>query len=202
VSDFNLNIFLHFAHSLSHLSRSLERQISKKLKIINGSISHAQYIESMPDDGAKEIDSIAQNILKASSYLLNMHCKTKGISNKECVKFMSRYALPASEFTAKCSAMDENAKYYGYRRLLPASYQDGLQQVRMSVLGKELPLPRVISSIFYKSGVENARRIGESKRESVNEEGIIDTSRSLAVAQWAQFLEQDLSKTVARSLCE
>jgi peroxidase len=94
----------------------------------NGTISHAQLIESLPDDDAKAIDSIAQNIAKASSYLLNMYCKNTEISNKDCVKFMSKYLLPeSSRLGKKCLAI--NSTYLAYRRMLPATYRDGIQKV-------------------------------------------------------------------------
>lgn len=100
-----------------------------KAKIQNGSISHAQLIESLPDEDAKSIDFVAQEILKASSYLLNMYCKSSGVSNKDCVKFMSKYSLPeTSRLANRCLAMSHHSQ--AYRRLLPASYRDGLDKVK------------------------------------------------------------------------
>lgn len=111
-------------------SLSLERLISTKIEFKKGTISHAQYLDSLPDDDAKTIDNIAQDMLKASSYLLNMHCKNTDISNKDCVKFMSRFSLPAeSKLSKKCLKHAKNPKYHAYRRLLPSSYKDGLQKV-------------------------------------------------------------------------
>lgn len=95
--------------------------------IKNGTISHAQLIESLPDDEAKANDLIAQDILKASSYLLNSYCKTADIASKECIKFISKYSLPGSRLSKKCHSV--GVKHLAYRRLLPASYQDGLQKV-------------------------------------------------------------------------
>lgn len=96
---------------------------------MNGSISHAQLIESLPDDDAKATDQIAEDILKASSYLLNMYCKNSGISDKDCVKFMSQYSLPEStKLASKCLASSFKDK--AYRRLLPATYKDSLYKVQ------------------------------------------------------------------------
>lgn len=108
---------------------SHETRISLKSKVKNGTISHAQLIESLPDEESKTIDSIAQDIAKASSYLLNMYCKNTDISTKDCVKFMSKYSLPEfSRLGKKCLAT--NSEYLGYRRILPATYKDGIQKVR------------------------------------------------------------------------
>ena len=102
-----------------------------KARVDNGTISYAQLIESLPDDEAKVVDSIAQDILKSSSYLLNMYCKNRNILAKECVKFMSKYSIPeTSDLAAKCVSL--NMIYKGYRRLLPATYKDGLQKVRIA----------------------------------------------------------------------
>lgn len=98
-----------------------------RAEIKPGTISHAQLIESLPDEDAKANDLIAQDILKASSYLLNSYCKTAGISSKECVKFISKYALPDSKLSRKCQ--EAGFKHLAFRRFLPASYQDGLQKV-------------------------------------------------------------------------
>lgn len=182
------------------LSFSLERQIALKAKIINGTISHANLIETLPDDDAKSIDNLSQIILKASSYLLNTLCKPHSIGNKDCVKFMSKYSLPAlNNLTAECNKKVANVKYLGYRRLLPASYRDGLQQIRGSFLGKDLPLPRIISSSFFAAEFENLKL--HNKNNVINHEGVLDANRNLAIPQWTQFIEQDISKAVSRSLC-
>jgi peroxidase len=101
-----------------------------KAKIQNGSISHAQLIDSLPDEDAKAVDIIAQDILKASSYLLNMYCKSTDVSNKDCVKFMSKYTLPdTTRLGIRCNE-SANRTSKAYRRFLPANYKDGLQKVK------------------------------------------------------------------------
>jgi peroxidase len=180
-------------------------------------------IESLPDDEAKSVDAIAQDILQASSYLLNMYCKPTDISNRDCVKFMSKYSLPDTRLSTKCTKMTSNHK--GYRRMLPASYKDGLQKVNKfsfnykwinfnllinifklkiqgAISGKELPLPRLISSVLFASGLDDIKRQSANKLRPVSIEGILDRKLTLSVAQWTQFIEHDLSKTVARSMGE
>lgn len=107
---------------------SLENRIAQKAPIVNGTISQALLIESLPDENSKLVDSVAGEMLKASSYLLNMYCKNTAISNKDCVKFMSKYTIPEStNLAARCQ--ETNSIYKGYRRMLHATYQDSLQRV-------------------------------------------------------------------------
>lgn len=106
---------------------SLENRIAMKAKIKNGSFSHAQLIEAFPDDNAKIENVVAEDIAKASSYLLNMYCKNTNIENKDCVKFMSKYTVPGS-LTNSCE--ETKSLFKGYRRLLPPSYEDSLQKVQ------------------------------------------------------------------------
>lgn len=107
---------------------SQENRIAVKAKVKTGSISHAQLIDSLPAENAKATDLVAQDILKASSYLLHTHCRNTDIFNDDCVKFMSKYSLPEStKLSARC--LEKKSRFKAYRRLLPASYKDGLQKV-------------------------------------------------------------------------
>lgn len=125
-----------------------------------------------------------------------MYCRSVGVPNKDCVKFMSKYSLPESDLTIECRKFKE--VYLSFRRMLPPSYQDGLGSIRTSVSGKELPLSRVISQTLFKSGMDALKR-PKGNIESTTEEGVLDERRNLAVGQWAQFIEHDLSKPVKRS---
>lgn len=165
----------------------------------NESISKAQLIESFPDDEAKLVDRVAQKMFKASSYLLNMYCKSSGVPNKDCVKFMSKYSLPDLNLTTECQKVKN--LYLSFRRMLPASYSDGLGSIRRSVNGKELPLSRVISNTLFKSGIDGLKR-HKGNMELTTEEGVLDSTKSLSIAQWSQFIEHDLSKPVTRSMSD
>lgn len=175
---------------------SHENRISKHVIVRNESISKAQLIESLPDDEAKSVDAIAQKIYKASSYLLHMYCRSTGVPNKDCVKFMSKYTLPESNLKIECQKFKN--VYLSFRRMLPPNYQDGLGTIRTTVGGKELPLSRVISHNLFKSGMDALKR-PKGNLELTTMEGVLDETRNLAVAQWAQFIEHDLSKPVKRS---
>lgn len=48
--------------------------------------------------------------------------------------------------------------------------------------------------------MDNIKKRNENKMRTVTSEGAFDRKLSLSVAQWTQFLEHDLSKTVARSM--
>lgn len=112
---------------------SLENRIAQKAPIVNDSISQALLIDSLPDENSKLVDSVAEDMLKASSYLLNFYCKNTAISNKDCVKFMSKYTIPEStNLSTRCQ--ENNSIYIGYRRMLHATYQDSLQRVRASLM--------------------------------------------------------------------
>ncbi len=60
-----------------HMERmkSLENRIASKVKIERGSISYAQLLDSFPGKDLKDINYIAETILKSSSYLLHSQCK-------------------------------------------------------------------------------------------------------------------------------
>jgi hypothetical protein len=54
--------------------------------------------------------------------------------------------------------------------------------------------------MLFTSGLDNLKRQNENKLKTVTSEGVTDRKLSLSIAQWTQFLEHDLSKTVARSM--
>lgn len=72
-------------------------------------------------------------------------------------------------------------------------------QIRLSISRKVLPIPRVISSVLFTSGQESLKR-HNMKFRAISSEGNLDQKLSLSVAQWTQFIEHDLSKTVGRSM--
>lgn len=121
-----------------------------------------------------------------------------GIPSKDCVKFLSKYQLPDSDLKNKCHDELNKTDHKPYRRLLPADYKDGLRKFRHSVKGHELPSAREIARMFYLSGQDSLKYSKHDKLNQIKEtnEGFLDSKRSLSVAQWAQFLEHDITKTV------
>lgn len=73
--------------------------------------------------------------------------------------------------------------FTGYKRLLPAAYLDGVQEIRRSVNRKfALPSPRLISTSLC--------------RHRNN----IDNELTLSVMQWSQFIEHDLAHTATSKM--
>jgi hypothetical protein len=114
---------------------------------------------------------------------------------------MSKYSAPEASKLAKL-CLDTKPKYSSFRRILPASYRDGIQKPRAATSGKDLPLPRVISNILFTSGLEHVQRQSENKIRPASDEGVLNEKLSLSLAQWTQFIEHDLSKSVVQSLSE
>lgn len=64
-----------------------------------------------------------------------------------------------------------------FNRFQSPSYSDGIEELRQSVLGGQLPSPRFISLLVHGS------------RES-------DSQVTLMLAQWGQFIDHDLTSTL------
>ncbi|XP_055593783.1 peroxidase-like [Uranotaenia lowii] len=167
-------------------SKRMESSIANsRVKMVKGSVSYAQLIDGYPTPNAQKQDYVAKTILQATSYFVNRFCKPQGISSYECGMFLAGRELPPGKLLGKCrnivgfKSFDDE-----YRRLLPASYSDGLYEFRKSVTGSDLSHPRSISSMFHDS-------LSRSRQ---------DIEHSVALVQWTQFLEHDLSKTTVQSM--
>ncbi|XP_058814711.1 peroxidase [Topomyia yanbarensis] len=181
----NLLDAVKFGEEVIDKSKRLENTISgSKMKVAKGSISYAQVIDGYPTPSTQKQDYVARTVLKATSYFINSNCKPNRISSQECGQFLSNKLIPQSKLLERCEKI-VNAKTYNdeYRRLLPASYNDGIYQFRKSILGGELPHPRSISSKFHGSTMQDNK----------------DTHHSVALVQWTQFIEHDLAKTTVQS---
>lgn len=71
-------------------------------------------------------------------------------------------------------------------------------QIRTKEDGSALPVARVITSAFYDQSMVHLNTIKSTHVTS--NEGVLDPKRSVMLIQWSQFLEQDLAKTVPRSM--
>ncbi|XP_058451807.1 peroxidase [Malaya genurostris] len=181
----NLLDAVKFGEDVIEKSKRLENTLSgSKMKVAKGSISYAQVIDGYPTPSTQRQDYVARTVLKSTSYFINSVCKTHRISSRECARFLSNKLIPQSKLLDKCQQI-VNAKTYDdeYRRLLPASYHDGIYQFRKSVLGGELPHPRSVSSKFHGSTEQNSE----------------DSLHSVALVQWTQFIEHDLAKTTVQT---
>lgn len=167
-------------------SKRMESAIAgARVKVTKGSTSYAQAIDGYSTPSTQKQDYVARTVLKATSFFLNTHCKPQGISCHECGLYLSRKQIPQSKLLEKCNKI-VNAKTFNdeYRRMLPASYHDGIYQFRRSVEGGELPNPRSISSKFHGT-------LGQNHK---------DSKHSVALVQWTQFIEHDLAKTTVQTM--
>ncbi|XP_055540936.1 peroxidase [Wyeomyia smithii] len=181
----NLLDAVTFGEDVIDKSKRLEQTIAdSKMKVVKGSISYAQIIDGYPTPSTQKQDYIARTVLKATSYFVNSFCKPQRISSYDCGQFLSRKSIPQSKLLEKCKKIVDSKTFSDeYRRLLPASYQDGIYRFRRSVLGTELPHPRNISSKFHFT-------LAQGKK---------DRQHSVALVQWTQFIEHDLAKTTVQT---
>lgn len=181
----NLLDAVKFGEDVIEKSKRLELTIAdSKMKVTKGSISYAQLIDGYPTPSTQKQDYVARTILKATLYFVNSFCKPQRISSYDCGQFLSKKLIPQSKLLDKCKKIVDSKTYKDeYRRLLPASYQDGIYRFRKSVLGTELPHPRNISSKFHFS-------LGQDEK---------DNQHNVALVQWTQFIEHDLAKTTVQT---
>lgn len=155
----------------------------------------------MPTTQAKNYDKIAQTILKSSLNLLHSECRIQNIADDECAKYISELNLPNGPTRDACLNVVKNVEnsycLHPYRRLIPADYKDGIYKQKTSTgqLKSLLPLPRDITSRFFQ--FTNNESIS-SDSQIFSDEGVLDLERNVGLTQWAQFIEQDLVKTVQR----
>ncbi|XP_059471653.1 peroxidase-like [Neocloeon triangulifer] len=77
---------------------------------------------------------------------------------------------------------NRGAPFTPYRRLLPPSYNDGIQEVRRSVTGAELPSARTISVAVLRDPQD--KKVADA-----------DSKASHLLMQWGQFLDHDMIAT-------
>lgn len=172
------------------LLQNFENVLSGRgISVQNGTISHKQLIDTHPDEKAQQTNKLARKILKASLYLYNSECITKGVSKESCSQFLSAQSIPEGVK----GLLDECHDYFYirrdgnnvFRRLLPNNYKDGFYE-----MNDKLPSPREISySALH----------GTAASSNDGNNHVDDHSKNLALVQWTQFIEHDLSKPVASS---
>lgn len=182
----NLLEAVKFGEDIIEKSKRMESAIAgARVKVVKGSISYAQSIDGYSTLSTQNQDYVSRTILKATSFFLNTYCKPQRISSYECGLYLSHKLLPQSKLLEQCKKI-VSAKTFNdeYRRLLPASYHDGIYSFRKSVAGGELPDPRTISSEFH----------------GILEQTHKDSKHSVALVQWTQFIEHDLAKTAVQTM--
>lgn len=131
------------------------------------------------------------------------------LNAQDCAKHISKFSLKSTPLHSSCPhalhscEKEEFESHYrslnglcnnpgnyifgksfsSYKRLLPSHYKDGIQEPRRSVHQRfDLPSPRLISTSIC------------------NHRDIVDKELTLAVMQWSQFIQHDLSHTATRKM--
>lgn len=178
-----------------NLIEKFERQelniMQSRFKVHNGSISHGLLLEYYPTHLSVRENLIANMILKGTEYLANT-CKKHRLNATICGEYASGREVPeGTVLWDLCQVQLQNTttshgrRINSYRRLLPESYRDGIHKVRKSVAGTELPNPRFITASLHSNPSTSNTK---------------DKFRTIAVAQWSQFIEQDLARTVQSTM--
>uniref|UniRef100_A0A023EVK3 Putative oxidase/peroxidase n=1 Tax=Aedes albopictus TaxID=7160 RepID=A0A023EVK3_AEDAL len=185
-TESNLLEAVKFGEDIIEKSKRMESTIAgARVKVAKGSVSYAQSIDGYSTLSTQKQDYVSRTVLKATSFFLNTYCKPQRISSYECGLYLSHKLIPQSKLLDKCKKIVADKTFNDeYRRLLPASYHDGIYSFRKSVAGGELPDPRSISSKFH--GI-----LGQTHK---------DSEHSVALVQWTQFIEHDLAKTTVQTM--
>ncbi|XP_021919989.1 peroxidase-like isoform X2 [Zootermopsis nevadensis] len=204
VDDESINLSVKFSESnLGRETRMENNLIRSNTKVRQETPQHGQLIESYPSAEALRHGKNGLIATKASLYISHKHCQWYGVDDDECGAFVMSMEMNTTSLGDKCAAQysssascsgkyrsidgscnHENHKAWGkvhtsYLRLLEPQYGDGIQEPRKPVRGKSLPSARLISTGMTK----------ESDSE--------DTSKTLSLVQWTEFIEHDLVFTPA-----
>lgn len=105
--------------------------LNSGVKVHNGTVSHIQLLNSLPNLAAQEDEQTALKILKSSLYAYNSKCVPKGISGSQCEKFLQSIPLPQnSQLLQNCQKIIDSVRdgHHPFRRLLPRNYKDGFNE--------------------------------------------------------------------------
>lgn len=161
----------------------------------NGSLSHAQLLDTLPNEKSKLDSDVALKILKASLFIYNSKCAPQGIRGDECRTYLETCPLPeGSTLQADCQRLLQSRRdgHHAFRRLLARNYKNGFHEM----FGEDdLPAAWAISMALYDRESEATQRIRPRSSSQVASRDL-----NLVLVQFAQFVEHDLSKTVAQSM--
>ncbi|XP_050077183.1 peroxidase [Anopheles maculipalpis] len=184
----NLEEALEYSETIFEKSKRLEGSLAagSRGKVVKGGSTYAQILDGYPTPSTEQQDLLARKVLRASSFFVNRYCIPNGVSSYECGLYLSGTLLPSSPIGDQCRDLIASKEYNDeYRRLLPALYDDGVYAFRRSTTGGELPLAREVSSRFHTAWKDLEPH---------------DTTRSVALVQWTQFIEHDLAKTTVQTM--
>ncbi|VEN48807.1 unnamed protein product [Callosobruchus maculatus] len=202
VTPTDLNDSVVFAERIVETLRRLEANlVSADVMLKEGTPLQGEFAAGKPEEEALQRGRQALRAVEASIQLVVHMCGS--LSYKDCSRFMNRFTMDRTPLGSTCEHLDKKCspEEYGfmfrsadgmcnngkngvwgeaftaYARLLPADYLDGVRMPHRAVSKQPLPNPRLVSLTL----VKNTQ--------------IPDNDLTLAVMQWGQFLEHDLSRT-------
>lgn len=132
-SGLNLNIIFYII-LLNHFFRLEDNLLGSDITVKNGSLSHAQLLDTLPSLASKKDNKLALKILKSSLLVFNSECLPNNIDGNKCRSYLEQKPLPeGSSLRTECenSLKGNREGHYAFRRLLGSShYRNGFYQVR------------------------------------------------------------------------
>ncbi|XP_063908765.1 peroxidase-like isoform X2 [Zophobas morio] len=208
ITEKDLNRSVSYGHSIVNRLLRLETNLAwSDVHVKKGTPSHGQLIVSNPDEEALRQGREALVASKATLHLMNMFCHKYHMSPSDCAKYITSYTFVSTplessckKFHKSCSQEDilssyrsidgscnhkfdstQGSAFTSYKRLLYPDYLDGIQAPRRAVSKKALPSARRISASLVKTGGT-----------------VFDWT--LAMPEWSQFVEHDLSHTATSKM--
>lgn len=109
-----------------------ENLITANIVVRNGSISHIQLLDTLPNSDVLHNIEVGDEILKSSLYIYNSVCAPKHIAGEKCEAILKDIPIPeSSQLGQKCQNVSDElrSEQYPLRRLLPRHYKDGFYEV-------------------------------------------------------------------------
>lgn len=204
ITERDLNSSVNFASDVINSMKRLETNLGwSNIKVKTGTPSHGMFVSFAPEKEALKKGKDALIAIKATVQLMSSFCTRHNLNHHECTKLLSNYKMTNTPLHSSCihlkrsCSQEEYLSMYrsidgscnhlfsaikgesftGYSRLLYPDYADGVHAPRRAVSKRPLPSPRLISTSLVKHTEE------------------LNNHLTLAVMQWGQFLEHDLSRT-------
>ncbi|XP_017017711.1 salivary peroxidase/catechol oxidase [Drosophila kikkawai] len=181
--------------SVNRQKRLEENLLRSEITVQNGTISHIQLLDTLPNRASKEDSEIALKILKSSLYVYNSQCLSHGIDGDECRNYLENIPLPVgSSLREECQNLLSGNRegHHAFRRLLEPHYRNGFHEM-FPETGRSVSQPpawSISKALYEPDTIQKAKDLISEEKSHLN----------LGLAQWAQFVEHDLSKPVSQSM--
>lgn len=193
--------------TVSMLRRLEENLHNAEVAPKHGSSAQGLLIQGYPSEDAMHYEKSSMIITKASQNLVNTRCAKYGLRSDECASFISTLNLADNEFGQECAVLERfscrtsQSRYRtfdgscnnpvrsswgqaltGYKRLLHPRYADGIEEPRRATNNHLLPSARLVST-----------KLADNLDKP-------DSSTTIALAVWSQFIYHDLAHTPVRKM--